>query len=449
MTRFSVAILTTILCALLPTRGAAQALTAPPPPLTLERALEDALEQNPSLRAARLGVDATTAATTAARAALFPRLSFSESWQRSDQPVFVFSTLLASRQFAAANFAIDQLNHPDPIGYFHATAGVEQVFFDGGSIGATVDSARAQQQLADISAREAALTLASTVTETYGRLLAVQAQRRASAASLDAGREDVARAERRRDAGMTSEADVLALRVYVADMEQRVIQADGDGVILRARLNQLMGAPVDRPFEAVEPTIASDATASQLPQLLAEADSQRPEIQRAAASAQLADSAHRASKAALMPRVAGQAAFDMSGTTFPDRATSWLVGAEVRWSLGLGGGERAQMTAATASAARARAEAEDARAQVQVEVVTALQQIASARARQAVGRAAVAQAGESYRIVRDRYDAGLAPVTDVLRASGAVLDADAQRVSALVDEVTGAARLRRAVGRLP
>ena len=106
------------------------------------------------------------------------------------------------------------------------------------------------------------------------------------------------------------------------------------------------------------------------------------------------------------------------------------------------------MGAAAASASRARAEAEDVRAQVQVEVVTALQQVASARARQAVGRAAVAQARESYRIIRDRYDAGLAPVNDVLRAAGAVLDAETQRVSALVDEVTGAARLRRAVGRL-
>ena len=433
---------------LLPSAAPAQDRAAAPSPLTLERAIEDALAQNPSLRAARLGVDAAAASTTASRSAEFPRVSFTESWQRGDQPVFVFSTLLASRRFAASNFAIDSLNHPDPIGYFHATAGIEQVFFDGGSIGASVDSARAKHQIADISAREAALTLASTVTETYGRLLATQAQGRASAASLDAGREDVARAERRRDAGITSEADVLALRVHVADLEQRVIQSDGEQVILRARLNQLMGAPLDRRFEAVEPTIAIDAASPPLAQLLAEADSQRPEIQRAAASALLADSSRRAAKSSLAPRVAGQAAFDMSGTSFPDRASAWLVGAEVRWSLGLGGGERAQMNAAAAEAARARAEAEDARAQIEVEVVTALQQLASARSRQAVGRAAVAQSRESYRIIRDRYDAGLAPVTDVLRAAGAVLDADSQRVSALVDEVMGAARLRRAVGRL-
>ena len=86
--------------------------------------------------------------------------------------------------------------------------------------------------------------------------------------------------------------------------------------------------------------------------------------------------------------------------------------------------------AATAAASRARAEADDARAQAEVDVVTAVQQVTTARARQAVGAAAVAQARESQRIIRDRFDAGLAPVTDVLRAASAVLDADALNLMA-------------------
>jgi outer membrane protein TolC len=106
------------------------------------------------------------------------------------------------------------------------------------------------------------------------------------------------------------------------------------------------------------------------------------------------------------------------------------------------------MKASASSATRARADADDVRAQVQVEVVSAVEQVRSARARQVVGQAAVAQARESARIIRDRYDAGLLPINDVLRAAGAVLDAELQRVGALVDEMTGRARLNRAVGRV-
>ncbi len=91
---------------------------------------------------------------------------------------------------------------------------------------------------------------------------------------------------------------------------------------------------------------------------------------------------------------------------------------------------------------------DDARARAEVDVVAALQQVTTARARQTVGAAAVAQARESQRIIRDRFDAGLAPVTDVLRAASAVLDADARRVTALVDLVTGTARLNLALGRV-
>ena len=137
----------------------------------------------------------------------------------------------------------------------------------------------------------------------------------------------------------------------------------------------------------------------------------------------------------------------MSGTRFNDRASTWLVGGELRWTFSTGGAELAQMKAATEAGARARAEHEDARAAVQVEVVSALRRLETARARQAAGRAAVDQARESQRIVRDRFEAGMASVNDVLQASTAVLDADSNRTSALVDAIVSEAMLRRALGR--
>ena len=432
-----------------PAGASAQAPPTASVPLSLDRAVQDALAQNASLRAAQSDAEAAGETVTATRSAQFPRLSFTESWQRGDQPVFVFSSLLSSRRFAASNFAIDALNHPDPVGYFHGVAGVEQLVYDGGASGASTERARAQKKIADLATTEATLALVANVTEMYGRLLVVEAAGRASTAALEAGREDLVRATRRRDAGTATEADVLSLTVHVADMEQRVIQAEGDTTVLRAQLNRLTGAPVDRAFRVVEPAATVVTQVPELPALLAEAESHRPEIQRAAVAEENADTARRTARSAYVPRVAAQAALDLSGNTFADRASSWLVGGELRWSIGVGGAEHAQMKAAAASMTKARAEAEDARAQVQVDVVTALQQVQSARSRQAVGRAAVAQARESERIIRDRFDAGLAPVNDVLRAATAVLDADTQRVSALVDALNGAAHLDRAIGRLP
>ena len=68
-------------------------------------------------------------------------------------------------------------------------------------------------------------------------------------------------------------------------------------------------------------------------------------------------------------------------------------------------------------------------------------------AREAVGRAAVLQARESQRIIRDRYESGLAGVTDVLRAATALLDAETLRIASIVDVMVSRAALDKAVGR--
>jgi outer membrane protein TolC len=372
-----------------------------------------------------------------------------ESWQRGDQPVFVFSSLLSARRFAAENFALDALNHPDPIGFFHASLGVEQLLFDGGRQRAAVAGASLQRDMAATATDQAAATLVLATTQTFGRVMAADTAHQAAEAGLAAAQEDLARAERRRDAGMATDADVLGLVVHVADLQQRGIQARGDSAIARAELNRLMGTPIEREFRVIEPTIA-DSLFGDTPNvgaLLAEAEANRPELRRAAAAEQLAAVGRRQALAAFVPQVAAQAAIDMSGTQFNDRQSSWLVGGELRWTFSTGGAELAQMKAAAEAGARARSDHEDARTAVQVEVVSALRRLESAHARQAAGRAAADQARESQRIVRDRFDAGIASVNDVLRASTAVLDAESHRTSALVDALVGEAMLRRALGR--
>jgi outer membrane protein TolC len=262
----------------------------------------------------------------------------------------------------------------------------------------------------------------------------------------------LSRAERQRDAGMATDADVLELVVHVADLQQRAIKSEGDAAAARAELNRIIGNPVDAEVQTVEPVSVPFDVSGERPDmtaLLAEADAARPEMKRAAASSQLAEETRRQTRSGLIPHVAAQAAVGLSGTTFSDRASSWIFGGELRWTFSTGGAELAATKAAAASVARARAEADDARTAVHVDVVSALRRLEAARARAATGRAAVDQARESQRIIRDRFEAGIAPVNDVLRASTAVLDAETNRVAAVVDTAVATAKLRRALGRTP
>jgi outer membrane protein TolC len=175
----------------------------------------------------------------------------------------------------------------------------------------------------------------------------------------------------------------------------------------------------------------------------------RPELRRLEAEVNLAASSGRVAKAAWWPQVAAQAGYQYDGLAFADRASAWVVGGEARWSFSTGMGDKAAMRAAAAADLRARAELADARSGVEVEIIGALRQLESAEAREGLARASVAQARESHRIVRDRYEAGLAGVQDVLAASAAVLQAETGRVSAVADRVVAQAALDHAIGRRP
>jgi outer membrane protein TolC len=416
--------------------------------LTLENAVQEVLSHNASLRAARADAAEAAEQVGEARAGWLPTLSFSESWQRGDQPVFVFSSLLASRRFTAANFAIDALNHPDPTGFFRASIGAEQLIFDGGRQQSLIESARLRSDRSKLAFDEAAASLALAATETYGRILIGEAGARSAQAAWQYAQEDLARAERRRDVGMATDADVLALATEVVTLRQREIDNRADAAVARAELNRLTGSPIERDYQVTEPALAGEP-AGTLSAALAEANTTRPELKRAAAAIALADTERKGVRASMIPQVAAQGAFDVSGTTFNDRTSSWIIGGELRWTFSLGGADLARARAAGHAQARATAEAEDLRARVRVEVAAAWARLEAARARQAVGTAAVNQARERQRIIRDRFSAGVAGVTDVLQASSALTEAEAQRVAAIVDAVKSDAQLRRAIGRHP
>jgi outer membrane protein TolC len=430
----------------------APSVAAAQQPLTLDAAVSAAVAHNATLRASRAHLDEAAAEARRVRAGAFPRLSLSESWQRGDQPAFVFGSLLAARRFTAANFAVDALNHPDPIGFFRTSLGAEQVIFDGGRQRSASAVANLQAAVARADYDDAQAALAVETTRVFGRIVTAQAARRAAEAGLEAAREDLTVAERRRDAGLVTDADVLSLVVHVATLQERSIQAEGDAASAGAELNRLMGAAIDAPVHVVEPVSPAANTADggrAIATLFAQAAAARPEIARSAARERIAEATRDAARAAWLPRVAAQAALDLSGTRVNERARSWVIGGEAQWTISTAGAEAAAVRAAAAATARARAEADAARASVELDVVTAVRRLETARAREDVGRTMVDQARESQRIIRDRFDAGLAPVADVLRASSAVLEAESRRVEAQIDATVATAMLRRAVGRDP
>lgn len=413
--------------------------------LPLSRVIDDAITQNPSLAVTRAAARQADAERRTVRSEWMPRIAFTEAWQRSTQPVAGFGSLLNARRFTVADFAIDRLNRPGDVDAFVRRVGVSQVLFDAGHTTAALRTARHRTSAAEARTRAAITALAVSVTEAYGRVVIAQSAVESAKAAVTWATEDLARATARRDAGTATDADVLAMSVHAADMRQRQLQAESDLIVARATVNHLAGAAVDRAFSAVLPP--TDSTVGELPALLAVARAERPEIVEAALAMAMAETGIRDARGSWLPTVAAGANYEWNGTSFRTRESAWTVGAELRWSISLGGGESARIAAARAAldgATAAKAAAEQA---VDLDVLTARQRWLTARARVEIGRLSVTDADESLRITRERYAAGLATVRDVLGATATSLAAITARTAHDVDIVIAWAALQRAIGR--
>lgn len=414
-------------------------------PLTLADAIAAARADSPVVRAARAGEAEASSRVHEATAGWWPRVDFSEQWQRGDMPVWVFGSLLSQRRFTEANFAIDALNHPDPVSNHRASLSFDQPLFSAEVITGR-RAALVAQDLARAGRDGVERDAAVSVTAAYGQALVAQSASRAAAAAVTAAEDDLRRTTDRRTAGLVTDADVLSIEVHLARMRARAIDASSQSRIAMAALDRAMGRPLDREY-LLTAVLPENRGAENVDALEAAALAARPEARQAVLQEQLARVQHEGARGAFLPQVGWQGGYEWNGGSFADRAGGWMVGAGVRVNLFRGLGDRARLAAAGHALTRSRAEREAAESGIRLDVRTAALRLAAARARVAVGRAAVAQARESQRIIRDRYENGLAGVGDVLRAAEALLESEMQQTAAEADVITGAAALDRAVGR--
>ena len=413
--------------------------------LTLESAMAHARADTPGARADAAVVGEHAARIEQARAGFLPKVDVSESVQRGNQPVFVFGSLLAQRRFAAENFDIDRLNQPEPITNLRSALSVRQHVFDGGTTRLTVRAAELQRDVAAAARIKDTQNRAFDAAGAFLRVLRLEAMDRTNAAAAAAADSDLERTQRRLEVGLVTDADVLTMEVHRADVRQRQIATGGDLAVARIELAEVIGLPLDAAIilsRPAAPPMPADAES-----LTRQAIGMRPELQQAELHSRLAENGRRLAGAAFMPRVGVEAAWEFNGSTWAQRS-GWIAGATVELNVFNGFGDRARLTEARQSEARAAAEREQVVRRIEVDVRSAIARVTAARARETAGRAALAQARESQRIVRDRYDAGLATVTDVLRAAEAVLDADARATAAEMDVILDSVALDRAVGRL-
>jgi outer membrane protein TolC len=100
-------------------------------PLTLPKAVSMALERYPLHNTAIADTRISAAVIREARSQLMPKIMFTESAARGNDPIFVFSSRLRQQNFTLDDFALNQLNTPTPISNFSSRFSGRWSLFDG------------------------------------------------------------------------------------------------------------------------------------------------------------------------------------------------------------------------------------------------------------------------------------------------------------------------------
>jgi outer membrane protein len=403
-------------------------------PLTLRQAVNQALGQSPEAAIARADQRDSRSAAAMARIQLLPQLNFTEDISRGNDPVYAFGTRLRQRQFTQADFALNALNFPQPIGNFSSRFSGSWTAFDSFKTQKEIHRADLLKESSASSSDATDQEITFRVVEAYQAALYAQREidvaqhEQETAAALLASVEDHVKA------GLAVESDQMAAQVNVAARKEELIAAQGDLELAWAELREAMGAPNLKASE-LKPIEPHTFPQLALEQELATAVKARPDLiaQGQAQSAQAL--ALGAAKSGFGPRVSAYGNWEEDRTSFAGSGgNNWVAGVQISIDI-LPLGKRAGLERESAAKQRIDAQLAASQQHVQLEVSRAHIHRQTAALSVETARAAMDQSAESLRIVKNRYGAGLATITDLLRAE----DAERQSQSSYWHAVYGSA----------
>ncbi len=417
--------------------------------ISLNDAVRLALEKNKSLEAAAAANKAADARISEARGGRLPKINYSESWARSDNPVFVFSSLLTQKQFGEPNFQIGPLNNPNFLNNFQSQLTADQVLYDAGQTKRAVHSAELAKDITGEQGRRTQMEVIAGVIRAYYDSLLSADQLNATSQAMRSAQADLERAQAIRTAGMSTDADILSIRVHLASVREQQIRREADIDVARAALNDAIGLPLETPHTLTTALLPLDPPSASLADQQKTAVEQRPEARQMKLATSLADTQAANARSSLLPQVTLHGAYEADRQRFLNRGgDNWLVSIGLRWNLFNGFSDKARIEESKFDQQRSSAEAARTDSAIRLQVQRAYADVHAATQRIEVAKASVAEAEESLRITQNRYEAGFSNVTDLLRTETAVLDARTRHLAAVRDQRIAAAMLELAAGTL-
>lgn len=433
-----------------------------PGTLSLDSCRNMAIENNKGLRMADMQRQAAHYTRKSASTSYLPKISATGIYMHTGKELSLLSdeqkTTLSHIGDAISTPALNSVGqglvdalHTDTRNMAGAAVMLTQPIYMGGKIRAYNNITRLAEQIAGDKYNLRYQELIVAVDETYWNIVQLTARKRLAEGYLNLVKTLDNDVDQLIGEGFATKADGLSVKVKVNEAKVSIIQVNNGIEILKMRLCELCGLPMDTAITLADencedlPVSDYDYTDN------TESWVNQPELSALSASVRIHDEKIKLARSEFLPTVA------LTGGYFANYPSvfnsfekkfkgTWNIGVAVNIPL-LTWGDRSYKTkAAKAEAAAARFEFDETREKIELQVSQNRQKVHEARERYAASLSSQAEADENLRYATLGLKEGVIPLSNVLEAQTAWLSAKANLISADIDLRLAYVYLRKSLG---
>lgn len=392
-----------------------------PGQMTVVEAVRKALSENHEIKAMKSLTAAQTEEIGIARSYLLPKISFEGRYLRTNNPGYAFMSKLNQQRIEAQDFNPDLLNHPDAINDFQSTVAIEQpIFMKKALVGLEMSRSESQAREEELKRKEE--EIAFQVVQACLNVLSAKEYARVAGIGVADAEEHLRVALLRHQNDVGQYADTLRARTALSEARQRLNVALKNVSLARRGLGLLL-ATTD------SPDVGNDLPALTLKDLsfYGQSAQRRGDLQALAFRTEIAGQSVRAAEAGYFPYIGVGGSYQFNDHNDPLRAEgkSWQVTAFLRWELFDGARRGYERAKARHLESRSREFLSAMQKGVSFRIYEAYLNVEEAGKNMELARETLATAEEGGRLLRLRYENGLAPLGDLLNTQTGVEQARA------------------------
>ncbi len=380
--------------------------------LSLKEIVPIALRNNLELQAIRQEIKAAELELKAAKGMFFPKIKLQESFTRTDLPTYAFFSKLGQERVSQYDFDPRKLNDPPGINNFQTKLSIELPIWIGGKLRAYRNMSRINLSAKRKELERKEEEVISQLYEAYmNAVLSLQALKVARQSLKDA-QEHYRLAQRLSNVGMALLSDVLRAKVYVSKAQEKVKEAENNYRLAKKAVELIANADLGE-FDVQEFYKCPKADVEELKR---RALLQREDLKALKEYIKLYEEQRKAVISEIMPQVYAFGSYELNSRDYPlgSQGKGYMVGAGVSLSFdtGLATLNRAKGVLKKREALIKKKELLEKAIMFSIDeayaqYINAINALKSAESR-------ISQSEEALRVIKKRYESGLARMVDLL-----------------------------------